>query len=65
MAETKKKELNFEKKMERLDVIVNKLDSETLPLEEALKLYEEAQVLIKDLSEELKNAKEKVAKYNN
>jgi Exonuclease VII small subunit len=63
MAESKKKELTFEQKMSKLDDIVEKLNSGTLPLEQTLKLYEEAQNLILELSTELKNAKEKVAKY--
>jgi exodeoxyribonuclease VII small subunit len=64
MAETKKK-LTFELKMDRVDKIVELMDSNTLPLNEILKLYSEAQDLIKELEEELTKAKEKVAKYIN
>ena len=57
MPETK---IDFEKSLKRLDEIVNKIENETLPLEECLKLYEEGQQIIKLLSEELKNAEEKI-----
>lgn len=53
----------FEVKMKRLDEIVAIMDSNELPLNDTLKLYEEAQQLIKELEKELKEAKEKVAKY--
>ncbi len=53
----------FEIKMKRLDEIVAIMNSNELPLEDTLKLYEEAQQLIKELEKELKEAKEKVAKY--
>jgi len=65
MSETKKKTLTFEMKMNKLDEIVKKLDSEVLPLDETLTLYEEAQKLVNELSSELKDAKEKVTKYIN
>ena len=53
----------FEIKMKRLDEIVAIMNSNELSLEDTLKLYEEAQQLIKELEKELKEAKEKVAKY--
>jgi len=65
MSEAKKKTLTFEMKMSKLDEIVKKLDSEVLPLDETLTLYEEAQKLVNELSLELKDAKEKVTKYIN
>ncbi len=57
------KKITFEEKMKRLDEIVTTMDTNELSLEEILKIYEEAQTLIKDLETELKEAKEKVAKY--
>ena len=59
MAEVKK-ELNFEQSLKRLDEIVLKLENETLPLEENLKLYEEAKGLISLLEKQLHEAEEKV-----
>ncbi len=58
-----KKNLTFEQKMMRVDEIVKIMDSNDLPLENILNLFTEAQELIKQLEDELKSAKEKVAKY--
>ena len=54
--------IDFKKNLERLDEIVNQISNKALSLEESLKLYEEGQAIIKLLSEELKNAEEKVEK---
>lgn len=54
--------IDFKKNLERLDEIVNQISNKALSLEESLKLYEEGQEIIKLLSEELKNAEEKVEK---
>lgn len=62
MTKTQKSK-SFEEKMKRLDEIVSIMDSNELPLDETLKMYEEAQALIKELEKELTEAKEKVAKY--
>jgi exodeoxyribonuclease VII small subunit len=50
----------FEDKLFRLNEIVKKIESENLPLDESVKLYEEAMKLSKELEEELKAAKAKV-----
>jgi exodeoxyribonuclease VII small subunit len=50
----------FEDKLIRLNEIVKKMESENLPLDESVKLYEEAMKLSKELEEELKAAKAKV-----
>ena len=50
----------FEDKLIRLNEIVKKMESENLPLDEGVKLYEEAMKLSKELEEELKAAKAKV-----
>ncbi len=57
MAENK---FNFEQSLKRLDEIVNKIENETLPLEECLKLYEEGKKLIASLESALKEAEKKV-----
>ena len=54
------KKIYFKKNMDRLEEIVNTISSQTLSLEESLKLYEEGKYIIKVLSEELKLAEEKV-----
>ena len=46
MAEEK---IEFEKSLKRLDEIVSRVENETLPLEESLKLYEEGKKLIASL----------------
>ncbi len=63
MATKNENKQTFENKMKRLDEIVTTMDQNELPLDDTLKLYEEAQELIKELEKELKEAKEKVAKY--
>lgn len=61
MPETK---IDFEKSLKRLDEIVNKIENETLPLEECLKLYEEGKKLIAELETTLKEAEAKIEKVN-
>lgn len=56
------KKLTFEEKMEKLSKIVNKIDSGDIDLEESLKLYDEAEELIKDLNDTIEKAKEKLNK---
>ena len=57
MAEEK---IEFEKSLKRLEEIVAKVEGETLPLEESLKLYEEGKKLIVSLEKTLKEAERKV-----
>ena len=54
------KKIDFEKSLKRLDEIVNKIEGETLPLEESLKLYEEGRKLISSLESALKDAEKKI-----
>ncbi len=54
------KKIDFAKKSERLDQIVEEISSKALPLEESLKLYEEGMEIIKELESVLKAAEEKV-----
>ena len=57
MAEEK---IEFENSLKRLEEIVAKVEGETLPLEESLKLYEEGKKLIASLEKTLKEAERKV-----
>lgn len=57
---TKEKELNFEEKMSKLNEIVNNISDKALPLDEALKLYEEGNAIIKELEKALKDAEQKI-----
>ena len=56
--------IDFEKSLKRLDEIVSKIENETLPLEECLKLYEEGKKLIATLETTLKEAEAKIEKVN-
>lgn len=54
------KKIDFEKSLKRLDEIVNKIENETLPLDECLKLYSEGKALIATLEKLLKDAEKKI-----
>ena len=56
------KKIDFAKKSERLDEIIEEISSKALPLEESLKLYEEGMKIIQELEAVLKEAEEKVEK---
>jgi exodeoxyribonuclease VII small subunit len=59
-----KKEMSFEEKLNRLNAIVEKVENETLPIEESLKLYEEGNALIKELEATLKEAEKKIGQLH-
>jgi exodeoxyribonuclease VII small subunit len=50
----------FEKAYERLEQILEKMNKGNVPLEEALKLYEEADELLRICHEKLTNAEQKI-----
>lgn len=54
---------NFEKKLDRLNEIVEKIENETLPLETSIALYQEGLKLIKELEAELKDAEKKIGQF--
>lgn len=56
----KKEEQTFEQKLNRLSEIVERAENNTLPLEEAMKLYEEGDALIKELKKSLDDAELKI-----
>ena len=58
----KENPIRFEEELKRLDEIVSKISSKTLPLEGSLKLYQEGQEIIAKLSKVLKEAEAKVEK---
>ena len=55
-------EIKFEDAFEKLEGIMEKLESGELPLDEQLKKYEEGVKLIRLLSEKLDSAKKKVSR---
>lgn len=56
--------LTFEDKMQRLEEIVERINSSDLQLDKALKLFEEGVKLVNELSSNLKDAKGKITKFN-
>ena len=50
----------FEKGFGRLEEILDRMNSGKVPLEESLKLYEEADKLLSSLGEELSDAEKKI-----
>lgn len=60
--EVKNESVNFEKELKHLDEIVEKIESNVLPLDESIKLYEEGSKIIKKLEGALKEAETKMAK---
>ena len=54
--------LSFEERLKALNDIVAKIESETLPLEEAMKCFEQGKKLVDSLQKDLKEAEEKVKK---
>lgn len=56
------KELTFEESLERLENIVKKLESGEVPLDDAIKEFNEAMNLAKKCDEKLKTAEEAITK---
>ena len=57
-----KKQITFEHSLERLDSLVNLLESGEATLEESLNYFEEGMTLIKTCQNQLKDAEQKVKK---
>jgi len=57
---SKKAELNFEKSLERLNLLVSKMEQGNLPLEQSLQYFEEGIHIIRDCQEALQKAEQKV-----
>ncbi len=54
-------DITFEKAMKRLSEIANALESDSLPLSDAIELYKEGTELVKFCRDELNNAKLQVS----
>ena len=52
--------MDFEKKINELQSICNKMEDENLPLSDGLKLYEQGVIIAKECYSELSNIKGKV-----
>ena len=57
----KKDEENFEKLMNELEDITNKLENEKLPLEDSVKLFEKGIEISKKCNEKLENAEKRIS----
>lgn len=55
-----KKQISYEKAIERLEEIVEKLNSNEISLDESLLLFEEGTKLTKNCHDMLENAKQKI-----
>lgn len=60
-----KNELSFEEAMDRLEEIVNSLESGEFPLEESLKLFEEGVKLVKQCNKKLTSIEGTIKKLIN
>ena len=60
-----KKELNFEESLKKLEEIVKKLESGEVPLDDAIKEFNEAMTLAKNCDQKLKNAEKAITKIVN
>ena len=54
--------MTFEEAIKNLEVIVQKLEGNEIPLDEAIKSYEESQKLIKECEKQLSTAEKKIKK---
>ena len=54
------KELNIEHSLERLEIIVSKMESGEVSLEKSLVLFEEGMILIKECQGDLKKAEQRI-----
>jgi exodeoxyribonuclease VII small subunit len=61
-AADRKKRLNFEESLKKLEEIVRRLEDEQAPLEESLKLFAEGKALARACETELRNAEAQVRK---
>lgn len=61
----KEKKLSFEESLEKLEIIVKKLESGEVPLDNAITEFTEAMKLAKSCDEKLKTAEEAITKLVN
>lgn len=54
------KELNFEELMQKLESITNKLEKESLSLDESVKLFEEGMKISKECNSKLESAEKRI-----
>lgn len=54
------KELNFEELMKKLEEITNKLEKESLSLDESVELFEQGMKISKECNSKLENAEKRI-----
>lgn len=57
---TRKKSIDFEKKLDQLEVLVTDMEKGTLSLEESLKAFEDGIKITRECQQALKDAEQKV-----
>lgn len=55
---------SFEEKLDELESLVKQLESENVPLKEAVELYTQANKLLKECDDELNDTKELIQKIS-
>lgn len=55
---------SFEEKLDELESLVKQLESENVPLKEAVELYTQANKLLKECGDELNDTKELIQKIS-
>lgn len=55
---------SFEEKLEELEKLVKQLESDNVPLKEAVELYTQANILLKECNTELNDTKATIQKIN-
>ncbi|MED5585199.1 MAG: exodeoxyribonuclease VII small subunit [Verrucomicrobiota bacterium] len=61
---TKKQELRFEEAMENLESIIDRMETERIPLDDLLKEYEEGTKLLKLCRDRIENARARIDQIN-
>ena len=56
------KNIDFEQSLNKLKEILEKINDENTSVDESIKLYEDAKIIIDSIQDPLKNVKEKIEK---
>jgi exodeoxyribonuclease VII small subunit len=56
--------MNIENELKKLEIIADKLENETVSLEESIKLYEEGKKLVNDINEHINTSKLEVKRID-
>jgi exodeoxyribonuclease VII small subunit len=56
--------MNIENELKKLEIIADKLENETVSLEESIKLYKEGKKLVNDINEQINTSKLEVKRID-